>query len=391
VVSAILGVTLFCVYVFAAHSGDQMRGGVMRQLAELGQLIDRLPRKQIGFYPTPFHRLGNLSHALGVSIFMKREDMAGPGAISGSKMRTAEFIIGQALKDGVDTIITQGVYLTNSGLQFVTAARVAGITPILYLTRDGRQGPITEYRGNLLLNQIMDVETHYLTTSGGAYWNATDEKNRIVNAMEAHKAKLQTEGHKVLIVPTGGAHHYGFVSHALTFKEMIEQARATGVELDYIYHTAGTGTALPGMLVGKLFTGHKVKFRSIAINSYQPGGWMNKNVIVDRVKHIFKVLGVEAVSDKDIYSEIDIDERFIGEDYGVPTAESTAAIKELARSDGVFIGPVYTGKGFAGLLEHVRSGRIEPGSNIAFLHTGDTGNLFETSGVVGNVTPPLTF
>jgi len=363
----------------------------MRQLAELGRLIDRLPRKQIGFYPTPFHRLGNLSHGLGVSIFMKREDMAGPGAISGSKMRTAEFIIGQALKDGVDTIITQGVYLTNSGLQFVTAARVAGITPILYLTRDGRQGPITEYRGNLLLNQIMDVETHYLTTSGGAYWNATDEKNRIVNAMEAHKAKLQTEGHKVLIVPTGGAHHYGFVSHALTFKEMIEQARAAGVELDYIYHTAGTGTALPGMLVGKLFTGHKVKFRSIAINSYQPGVWMNKNVIVDRVKHIFKVLGVEAVSDKDIYSEIDIDERFIGEDYGVPTAESTAAIKELARSDGVFIGPVYTGKGFAGLLEHVRSGRIEPGSNIAFLHTGDTGNLFETSGVVGNVTPPLTF
>jgi L-cysteate sulfo-lyase len=236
----------------------------------------------------------------------------------------------------------------------------------------------------------MEVETHYLTTSGGAYWNATDEKNSLVEAMEAHKAKLQTEGHTVLIVPTGGAHHYGFVSHALTFKEMIEQSRAAGVELDYIYHTAGTGTALPGMLTAKLFTGHKVKFRSIAINSYQPGGWMNKDVIVDRVKHIFKVLGVDAASDKEIYQEIDIDERFIGEDYSVPSTESTAAIKELAKSDGVFIGPVYTGKGFAGLLDHVRSGRIERGSNIAFLHTGDTGNLFETSGVVGNIAPPVS-
>lgn len=362
----------------------------MRQLAELGQLIARLPRKQIGFYPTPFHKIENLSRTHGVNLFLKREDMAGPGTISGSKTRSAEFIIGQALKDGVDTIITQGVYLTNSGLQFVTAARVAGITPILYLTRDARQGPITEYRGNLLLNQIMEVETHYLTTSGGAYWNAADEKNKILAAMEAHKAKLQTEGHKVLIVPTGGAHPYGFVSHALTFKEMIEQSRAAGVELDYIYHTAGTGTALPGMLMAKLFTGHALKFRSIAINSYQPRGWMNKNVIVDRVKHIFKVLGVEAASDGDIYNEIDIDERFIGEDYGVPSAESTAAIKELARSDGVFVGPVYTGKGFAGLLDHVRRGRIERGSNIAFLHTGDTGNLFETSGVVGNLTPPPT-
>jgi L-cysteate sulfo-lyase len=357
----------------------------MPRLAELGQLIANLPRKQIGFYPTPFHKVENLSRIQGVNIFMKREDMAGPGTISGSKMRTAEFIIAQALREGVDTIITQGVYLTNSGLQFVTAARVAGITPILYLTRDERQGALTEYRGNLLLNQIMDVETHYLTTSGGAYWNAPGEKDRIVETMEAHKTKLENKGHKVIIIPTGGAHHYGFVSHALTFKEMIEQAGAMGVELDYIYHTAGTGTALPGMLAGKLFTGHQVKFRSIAINSYQPGGWMNKSIIVDRVKHVFQVLHLKAPSDEEIYNEIDIDERFIGEDYGVPSIESTAAIKVLARSDGVFIGPVYTGKGFAGLLDHVRTGRIERGSNIAFLHTGDTGNLFETSGVVGNV------
>jgi 1-aminocyclopropane-1-carboxylate deaminase/D-cysteine desulfhydrase-like pyridoxal-dependent ACC family enzyme len=166
----------------------------MPQLAELDQLIVKLPRKHIGFYPTPFHKLENLSRNHRVNIFMKREDMAGPGTISGSKMRQAEFIIGQALKDDVDTIITQGVYLTNSGMQFA------------------------------------------------------------------------------------------------------------------------------------------------------------------------------------------------GENYAVPSAESTAAIRELARSDGVFIGPVYTDKGFAGMLDHARTGRIESGSNVAFLHTGDTGNLFETSGVVGNVT-----
>lgn len=357
----------------------------MPQLAELDQLIAKLPRKHIGFYPTPFHKLENLSRNHRVNIFMKREDMAGPGTISGSKMRQAEFIVGQALKDGVDTIITQGVYLTNSGMQFATAARVAGITPILYLTRDERQGPVAEYRGNLLLNQIMGVETHYLTTSGAAYWDATDQSDRVVGAMEAHKAKLETEGHKVLIIPTGGAHPYGFVAHALTFKEMIEQSHAMGIELDFIYHTAGTGTALPGMLAAKLFTGHKVKFRSVAINSYRPGGWMNKKVIVDRVKHVFQLLNFKVADDELIYNEIDVDERFIGENYAVPSAESTAAIRELAESDGVFIGPVYTGKGFAGMLDHLRTGRIEPGSNVAFLHTGDTGNLFETSGVVGNV------
>jgi L-cysteate sulfo-lyase len=365
---------------------DRSKEAAVLQLTELAQLVARLPRRRIGFYPTPFHKIENLSCLCGVNIFMKREDMAGPGTVSGSKIRLAEFIIGQALKQNVDTLITQGVYLTNSGMQFATASRVSGITPILYLTYDERNGPVAQYRGNLLLSQIMGVETHYVMTSGTAYWNAANEKDRITRAMEAHKAQLEQKGHKVLIIPTGGAHPYGFVAHALTFVEMVEQARTMGVEVDYIYHTAGTGTALPGMLAAKLLTGHRVKFRSIAINPYQPGSWMNRRVIVDRVKQVFDALSVKApVEDEEICKEIEVDERFIGEDYAVPSAEGTAAIKQLASSDGVFLGPVYTGKGFAGLLEHVRTRQIEQGSNVAFVHTGDTANLFEASRTVGDL------
>jgi 1-aminocyclopropane-1-carboxylate deaminase/D-cysteine desulfhydrase-like pyridoxal-dependent ACC family enzyme len=90
--------------------------------------------------------------------------------------------------------------------------------------------------------------------------------------------------------------------------------------------------------------------------------------------------------DGTIRAEIDVDQRFIGEDYAVPSPESTAAIRELARNEGIFVGPVYTGKGFAGLLDHARTGKIPAGSNVAFLHTGDTGNLFEVTQVVGAIT-----
>lgn len=356
------------------------------QFGELEALVATLPRKRIGFYPTPFHKLENLSRTCGVNIFMKREDLAGPGAISGSKMRVAEFVIGQALADGVDTIITQGAYLTNSGMQFAMAARAAGITPILFLTRDAaRHGKLAEYRGNLLLDHLMDVETHYLAAPGSAYVNTPDDKALVLAAMEARKTELEAEGRKVLIVPTGGAHPSGVAGHVLTFKEIIEQAAALDVELDYIYHTAGTGTALPGMLAAKILTGHKVKFRSVTISFYQPDFWINEAVIVERVKAILSRFDVAPPGDEAILAEIDVDNRFIGENYAVPSPESTAAIRELARSDGVFIGPVYTGKGFAGLLDHARSGRIEPGSNVAFLHTGDVGNLFEVKGVVGDL------
>lgn len=355
------------------------------QHTELKAMIDTLPRKHIGFYPTPFHKLENMSRTYGVSMFMKREDMAGPGAISGSKMRLAEFIIGQALQDGVDTLITPGAYLTNSGMQFATAALVSGMTPILFLSRDeARHGTLTEYRGNLLLDKLMGVETHYLSAPGSAYINRPDDKQRMLAAMQAKKAELEATGRKVLIVPAGGALDTGFAAHVMTFIEMIEQAQSAGVELDYIYHTTGTGTALPGLLAAKLLIGHPVTFRSISISYYQPDFWINEAVIVERVKQIFHQIGVAPPDDSVIRREISVDNHFIGENYAVPSDESTAAIRELARADGVFLGPVYTGKGFAGLLAHIRSGQVPAGSNVAFLHTGDIANLFEVSGVVGS-------
>jgi L-cysteate sulfo-lyase len=93
-------------------------------------------------------------------------------------------------------------------------------------------------------------------------------------------------------------------------------------------------------------------------------------------------------ADEVIRSEVDVDERFIGEDYAVPSRASTEAIQELARTEGVFVGPVYTGKGFAGMLDHIRSGRVPSEANVAFVHTGDTANLFESLSVVGDVTAP---
>jgi D-cysteine desulfhydrase/L-cysteate sulfo-lyase len=316
---------------------------------------------------------------------MKREDLAGPSAISGSKTRLAEFILGRALEEGVTHLITQGAYLTNSGLQFAAASLRVGITPILVLTRNvPRHGELGEFRGNYLLNQTMDVETHIINVNGNA-WGDRDAADRVENAIEGRKTELEAQGNKVLVVGTGGAHPDGFIAHALTFREMLEQSAAAGIDLDFVYHTIGTGTALPGMLAAKLSLGHPVKFRSISIQPYNDGDWMNPGVIVERTKAVLETLRAPAPDDATIRTEIDVDQRFIGEDYAVGSPESTAAIRELARTEGVFVGPVYTGKGLAGMLDHARTGRIPAGSNVAFLHTGDTGNLFEIPEVVGSI------
>jgi 1-aminocyclopropane-1-carboxylate deaminase/D-cysteine desulfhydrase-like pyridoxal-dependent ACC family enzyme len=362
---------------------DRRQAGAM-DLSALDTAIAKLPRHRVGFYPTPFHALPNLSQTLGVKLYMKREDLAGPSAISGSKTRLAEFILGRAVEDGVTHLITQGAYLTNSGLQFAAACLSARITPILVLTRNvPRHGKLGEARGNYLLNQTMGVETHVIDLNGDI-WTDAAAAAQVDGTIARRKTELEAQGHKVMIVGAGGAHPDGFIAHAQTFREMLVQSGDSGVELDFVYHTIGTGTALPGMLAAKLSLGHPVKLRSIAISNYNEDSWVNPGMIVQRTKAVLQTLG-ESVPDAAIRAELDIDQRFIGEDYAVPTPESTAAIRELARAEGVFVGPVYTGKGLAGLLDHARSGRVPTGSNVAFLHTGDTGNLFEIPEVVGTI------
>ena len=203
--------------------------------------IGKLPRHRVGFYPTPFHALPNLSQTYGINLFMKREDLAGPSAISGSKTRLAEFILGRAIGEGATHLITQGAYLTNSGLQFAAACLSARITPILVLTRNvPRHGELGEPRGNYLLNQTMGVETHVINVNGTA-WTDPQAAARVTGAIEARQAELEAQGHKVLVVGTGGAHPDGFVAHALTFREMLEQSAAAGVELDFIYTPSAPG------------------------------------------------------------------------------------------------------------------------------------------------------
>lgn len=319
---------------------------------------------------------------------MKREDMAGPGTISGSKIRLAEFIVGDAIRDGVTHILTVGAYLSNSAMQLASAAIQAGIKPIIFLYDTIAEGVPASYRGNLLLDQVMGVETIYIPRAADESQEAIWQ-NKVYPAVEARKAQLEAQGHKVMVAPAGSAHPVSFVAHTLTYKEMVEQARNLGVELDYIYHTTGTGGTLPGMIAAKLLTGNSgggVKIKSIAINSYRPENWVNRDVIAERVRGIFRQLGQQVPPDDVIRAEIDVDESFIGEDYAIPSEEGTAAIRELAENDAVFLGPVYTAKGFAGMLAHIRDGRVPQGSNVAFLHTGDTGNLFEHPQIVGEIT-----
>jgi 1-aminocyclopropane-1-carboxylate deaminase/D-cysteine desulfhydrase-like pyridoxal-dependent ACC family enzyme len=88
------------------------------------------------------------------------------------------------------------------------------------------------------------------------------------------------------------------------------------------------------------------------------------------------------------FAEIEVDDRFVGEGYGIPTPEGLAAIRLLARLEGLLLDPVYTGKAMAGLIAMVREGRFGPDEDVVFLHTGGWPALFAYEEELGEEVTP---
>lgn len=347
-------------------------------IREIDSLFKNIPRKKVLFLPTPLHKLKNISKKYDVDIFMKRDDLTGPSCFGGNKTRKLEFIVGKALEEGVEYFISMGGYQTNAGMEMVAFCRIFGLKPILYLSDVINQGEPKHFLGNLLLNKIMNCEIHYVTKDYEGD-SLISMKNKRLELSENRKKELESKGHKVKLIPPGCAHPDGWVAYVLGFKEVFQQSKEMNIKFDYFYHTTGTGGSLPGIIASKLLMESNTKIMSIAIQN-DP---CNKETICQRTEAVFQRLGLEPPKKDIILDEININKDFVGKGYGVPSREGTEAIKELAREEGLFVDPVYTGKGFSGLLGHIKSGKIPKGSKVVFLHTGGCGALFAEEGLTG--------
>jgi len=358
-------------------------------------LFEGIPRKKLIFLPTPFHKLERLSKKYGVEIYIKRDDLTGPSPYGGNKTRYLEFILGSGLKKGVEYFITTGRYQTNSGMEVAECCRKCGLKPILYLGDSLREGiPPKEYRSNLMLDKILGCEIHLVDFPIGEAKRVMER--RCLELCEKRKEELEREGHKAMVLPEGACAPEAFVSYVLGFKEIIDQSTQRGVALDYLFHAIGTGGTLPGLLAGKLLLKSDIKIVSVSIGHPRGGEDAEHRVqyraeeeglLCDRTEGIFHQLGVDPPSREEILSEINIDWNLnlIDGNYSGPSKAGTEAIQEMAREEGLFLDPIYTGKGFAGLLSYIREGKVSKESKIAFLHTGGTGALFATEATTGNL------
>ncbi len=344
--------------------------------SEAEQLLNRLPRAQLGFFPTPLYKLGNLSKELGVEIYIKRDDFTGMSLFGGNKVRKLEYLLGLAVAQGCDYAITYGATQSNHAMETVACCRRLGIRPIIYLTAVVKPDE-KDVRGNLLLDRIMDAEIHIVDILPG---ETEDEADARAFEMGAARARELTEsGHPCMDIPMGGANVIGSVGFAMGYVEMMRQAENMNVKFNAIYHSTGTGGTMAGLHAGRGLIGDATPIYSVSCS-------LKNDAYYDKVEKLANdVLAEIGAAIKVDRNDLHVDIGYYMPGYEMPNAMASEAIRLLARTEGLFIDPVYTGKAFAGMIDHIRKGDHAPGSKLLFWHTGGATALFAEREILGEI------
>ncbi len=316
------------------------------------------PRFDLGQWPTPLQPLDRLSEELGgPRIWVKRDDCTGL-ALGGNKTRKLEYLIGAALHDGCNLVVTYGAVQSNHARQTAAACARAGLACHLVLSRQvQRNHPDYERGGNVLLDELFGATLHMVDPG-------TEDAERIVGALK-HE-------YRAAVVPAGGSNSIGALGYVQGAAELAEQAAAAGIELNRIYHASSSAGTQAGLLYGLAALGLPTEV--IGINVYHEDPQTLKDRVASLLQRMQRRFG-DALPPPPL-AAVHVNHAYYGEGYGQPTPETLDAIRLLARTEGLLFDPVYSGKAVAGLIDQIAVGACDGINDVVLLHTGGAPSLF---------------
>ena len=323
--------------------------------------LNKFPRYALGTFPTPLEPAPRLSKELGIELLIKRDDVV-ELALGGNKVRKLEFLIGDALDKGCDTVITTGAMHSNHARLTAAAAIKAGMRAYLVLTPPGSEA----LKGNLLLDKLLGSEI-VLAESDPA------------KEMEELAERLRVEGLKPYIIPAGGASPVGVLGYVQAAVELMDQVESSGKGIDYVVLADSTCAMHAGLLLGLRALGAKgVQVIGISVGKARAVARDMVRRLVDKASDLLGI--ANPVREGDII----VNDDYIFGGYGSITKEVVEAMKLAATKEAIILDPVYTGKAFAGLIGLARSGYFPKGSRVVFIHSGGSPILFQYDEVVAS-------
>jgi len=285
---------------------------------------------------------------------MKRDDLTGL-ALGGNKCRKLEYVLADAKKRGVDTVITSGSSQSNFALQMAAAARKVRMQPYLVLVK----GVHVETQGNLLLHNILDSTVNILEVSDPGEMFTTMPKR-----MNELADELRGKGRNPLVIPAGAFTPLGTAGWVNAAEEISQQLEDQGIEVHYVVLANGTGGTQAGLVLG--FKQLKLPLDVVGMSVFYEKSEAI-NAVVTQVTETARLLDLDAAITP---GEITVYDDYIGQGYGIPTKECIEAIRVVAQTEAIFLDPVYTGKAMAGLIDLISKGQFARKDSLLFIHTG---------------------
>lgn len=321
-----------------------------------------LPRFPLIATPSPLERVERLSAALGgrVDLWMKREDLL-PIGFGGNKLRNLEYLIGAAIADGADALVTSGRRWTNHGRLTAAAGARAGLAVHVVVSGPpavGGPGP------GIRLMEAYGAVVHQLPT---------DDRAARAAAVDAVSADLRAAGRRPFVIEVGGSGMPGMVGQLDAMAELGAQVAATepSIRPAALYLPTATGGTQAGLIARNATTTPPIIDGPIVgVTVARPGAEL-RPVIEGSLATLGAHLGVALPTEV-----IVLDDSQLGDGYGRPTPAAAEAADLLARTEAILVDPIYTAKALAGLVAAVRAGRHD-GETIAFWHAGGTPGILE--------------
>lgn len=318
-----------------------------------------MPEKiSLAHLPTPIQKLERLSAELGgPEIFIKRDDFTG-SEYSGNKIRKLEFSVAEAKRQGADFLITCGGIQSNHCRATAVVAARQSMGSFLVLRGEEPPNP----NGNLFLDLLVGARIRFISPE--------DYSLRIDQIMQEIAEQLAKQGHKAYIIPEGASNAIGSFGYFAAAAEILLQMEQMNTRFDYIICADGSGGTHAGLLMGKKHFG--LSSEIIAFNVCD-----DEHYFKDKVARICRNAAVQyRVPVKIEPEEIHVIDGYVGEGYALNTKDEIGFIVQIARTEGVILDPVYTGKAFRGMVDQIKKGRFDKKDKILFIHTGGHYGLF---------------
>lgn len=337
--------------------------GVAARRAALRTALADLPKVDLGVRPTPLEFLPRLTaHFGGPRLYAKRDDLAG-GPLGGNKTRMLEFVLGKAVRDGVDTVVGGSAAQSNYSRQLAAACARLGLGCHLVLRRIRPDDD--DPQGSLLLDHLYGAVIEFVGDDREAQTRRLSELAGVLerSGRVVYRAPQASEVDKPL-------HAAAYASAAV---EALDQADEAGIEPSHVY-VSSLDTTHAGLLLGLRASGSTARLRAISPN--ERAIFADRTIEEEVVRLVAEAAQLLGLEQRVTTADVDVSSDYVGERYGALTTDAMAAMRLFARLEAIVVDPVYSAKAAAALVDDIERGRLGADDVVVFWHTGGLPAVF---------------